>query len=799
MNNQNQEIRMPSSAVWQYVGARYVPIFADPIEWQPNTAYEPLTIVTYNRNSYTSRKPVPAGVSPENSDYWANTGNFNAQLDDLTSKIEGWDEKIDQAEESVAAAVTTANNAKATADQALTSAGEAQNTANSVREVADRAETAATNALNTVQQLETQVNENTDNITTNTAGIAENKTAIAANKTAIDSLKETIENVDFPKLKEQIAENAANITQLQTESTAHGAAIEKNASDITALQETDTTQATTISGLTERVGNLETSQTAQDGKITALETGLAETKTYLQGVSENVTNISEQIETIKEQSDAATAEVNRLTGVVGDENTGLIHDFQELKNAVESGESVEALAGRVGLLETQVGNPAAEGTPATGIELKLEQLETANSTTQTQVDALRAQVGKTAEGEEPATGIEKEIADLKQKVGEDSGNLSERITAIEATVGDSTSGLVKDVDSNMGDIAALQADVSEINAQQSAQDTAISGNTTAISNMSDRVTAARTAADAAQETADTAKTSAEAAQATADTAQAAAEAAQTTATAAETAANDAKNGLNDKLSISGGTMTGVIRGGAPHTSQLPMKPVYQDVYPSDSNTPKAVLHMGADQRTITFGTAERQIVSSESNAVTLTGIKSPTQNYDAANKKYVDSKIPVPTYPIVYVNNESLPHSNNKIVIGELLNPQPKLTLSGIDYSNIVFCNLHIELTQDTSFYSCRFINCTITESKTARNLTATLLSTFCSNCLFELDVLLSEINANTEAFFYNCFFTDEITSISNNPILCVFVGCKAPNSSRPQDSQISPSSYNNTEEWMNG
>ena len=31
----------------QYIGARYVPIFANPTEWNPNQAYEPLTIVTY--------------------------------------------------------------------------------------------------------------------------------------------------------------------------------------------------------------------------------------------------------------------------------------------------------------------------------------------------------------------------------------------------------------------------------------------------------------------------------------------------------------------------------------------------------------------------------------------------------------------------------------------------------------------------------------------------------------------------------------------------------------------------------
>lgn len=65
----------------QYIGARYVPKFAEPLEWQANTAYEPLTIVTYNANSYTSKIPVPANINPTNSEYWANTGNYNQQIE----------------------------------------------------------------------------------------------------------------------------------------------------------------------------------------------------------------------------------------------------------------------------------------------------------------------------------------------------------------------------------------------------------------------------------------------------------------------------------------------------------------------------------------------------------------------------------------------------------------------------------------------------------------------------------------------------------------------------------------------
>lgn len=71
-------------AIRNYVGARYVPKFANPVEWQANTSYEAMVIVTYNNASYTSKVPVPptVGNPAENSNYWALTGNYNAQVEE---------------------------------------------------------------------------------------------------------------------------------------------------------------------------------------------------------------------------------------------------------------------------------------------------------------------------------------------------------------------------------------------------------------------------------------------------------------------------------------------------------------------------------------------------------------------------------------------------------------------------------------------------------------------------------------------------------------------------------------------
>lgn len=69
-----------------YIGMRYVPIFDG--AWVNNKSYEPLTIVEYGNNSYTSKKPVPAGTLPTNTTYWALTGNYNGQIAQINTDLD---------------------------------------------------------------------------------------------------------------------------------------------------------------------------------------------------------------------------------------------------------------------------------------------------------------------------------------------------------------------------------------------------------------------------------------------------------------------------------------------------------------------------------------------------------------------------------------------------------------------------------------------------------------------------------------------------------------------------------------
>lgn len=98
--------------VKQYVGARYVPKFASPLDWAADTSYEALTVVTFNNASYTSKVPVPptVGNPANNPKYWALTGNYNAQVEEYRQQTETYSGQIEEYHTEVTTALTALGN-----------------------------------------------------------------------------------------------------------------------------------------------------------------------------------------------------------------------------------------------------------------------------------------------------------------------------------------------------------------------------------------------------------------------------------------------------------------------------------------------------------------------------------------------------------------------------------------------------------------------------------------------------------------------------------------------------------------
>lgn len=99
-------------ATTQYTGARYVPVFADPAEWNNTRTYEPLTIVMHEGNSYTSAQYVPLGVDISNEKFWKLTGNYNSQVEQYRQDVERYATQVNTVSASLNAEIKRAEAAE---------------------------------------------------------------------------------------------------------------------------------------------------------------------------------------------------------------------------------------------------------------------------------------------------------------------------------------------------------------------------------------------------------------------------------------------------------------------------------------------------------------------------------------------------------------------------------------------------------------------------------------------------------------------------------------------------------------
>ena len=64
----------------KYIGNRYVPKHCGDWDNTKNTAYESLSVVLWEGNSFTSKQNVPKGIDITSTEYWVKSANYNAQI-----------------------------------------------------------------------------------------------------------------------------------------------------------------------------------------------------------------------------------------------------------------------------------------------------------------------------------------------------------------------------------------------------------------------------------------------------------------------------------------------------------------------------------------------------------------------------------------------------------------------------------------------------------------------------------------------------------------------------------------------
>lgn len=298
----------PGCGPSQYVGARYVPKFAEPIDWDTERGYESLTIVTYKGESYTSKCPVPPGIDIKNERYWALTGAYNAQVEeyknqvkDLSQQVTGfasdnkefrdkitqYDKDNAEMKNSVASTVARVDALAERVDNADAAISDLQaGQAQTVKDIAaleakdadlqrqissndtdisaiqakDREQDARLSAIETVNDAQAAtLTQNTQDIARNTENIQDNAASIAVN------------SKELAKHAEQLKDHAAQLSVLHKEVTDNHTAIERLTSVTDGLRADLTEDEAKIAQNADAIAHIQQKDVEQDGRLDALE------------------------------------------------------------------------------------------------------------------------------------------------------------------------------------------------------------------------------------------------------------------------------------------------------------------------------------------------------------------------------------------------------------------------------------------------------------------------------------------------------------------------------------------------
>lgn len=328
----------PGCGPSQYVGARYVPKFAEPIDWDTERGYESLTIVTYKGESYTSKCPVPPGIDIKNERYWALTGAYNAQVEeyknqvkDLSEQVTGFAsdnrefrEKITQYDKdnaemknSVASTVARVDALAERVDNADASISDLQT--GQAQTVTDIAALEAKDA-----DLQRQISSNDTDISALQSKDREQDARLSAIETVNDAQAATLSQntQDIARNTENIQNNAANIAVNSQELAKHAAQLKDHAAQLSVLHKEVTDNHTAIERLTSATEGLRADLTEDEAKIAQNADAIAHIQQKdvqqdgrLDALEGRATTAEGRLDALDDKTDATntalTAETNR--------------------------------------------------------------------------------------------------------------------------------------------------------------------------------------------------------------------------------------------------------------------------------------------------------------------------------------------------------------------------------------------------------------------------------------------------------------------------------------------------------
>lgn len=326
----------------QYVGSRYVPIFADPIEWDIHRSYESLTIVTHDGESYTSKCNVGPGIDITNERYWAKTGAYNAQVEqyknavkDLSSQVSGFAsdnaefrEKIDQFTKDNAEMKNTVAEDKARVDALAERVATAETEIDGLQATTAQHTTEIADLHAKDEDLQRQITSNDNDIAALQAKDVEQDSRLNGIDTKLKSHDASIaqNTADIAKNTKNIQDNAANIAKNAHELADHAAKLADHEGRLTAQHEEITANHQAIERLTSVTDGLRSDLTEDEAKIEANRDAIAH-------IQEKDVQQDGRLDKLEECCEQAKAHFTQLDTKTDDINTALTAEIDRAKAA----------------------------------------------------------------------------------------------------------------------------------------------------------------------------------------------------------------------------------------------------------------------------------------------------------------------------------------------------------------------------------------------------------------------------------------------------------------------------------
>lgn len=398
----------------QYIGPRFVPIFADPIEWDIHRSYESLTIVTHDGESYTSKCNVGPGVDITNTRYWAKTGAYNAQVEqyknevkDLSSQVSGFAsdnaefrEKIDQFTKDNAEMKNTVAEDKARVDALAERVATAETeidglqatTAQHTQELADL------HAKD--EDLQRQITSNDGDISAIQAKNTEQDSRLNGIDTKLKSHDASIaqNTADIAKNTKNIQDNAANIAANAHELADHAEKLADHEGRLTAQHEEITANHQAIERLTSVTDGLRSDLTEDEAKIEANRDAIAH-------IQEKDVQQDGRLDKLEECCEQAKAHFTQLDTKTDNTNTALTAEIDRAKAA-------ELANGK--LIAKNAAELATHATELADHEQRITALEGDNATNKQEIADIKA---KNTAQDTAISGNTDAIAHLTESLG----------------------------------------------------------------------------------------------------------------------------------------------------------------------------------------------------------------------------------------------------------------------------------------------------------------------------------------------------------------------------------------------